>query len=245
MLCMPELEEAEREKLVRASVISTLTNVFATASVWFRGLKWHDRHITGVENRDLFDAALAEDRGLLLLIPHFGNWELAGMWASRFRTTTAIYRKPRMEFLDELLQRVRNLGTATLVPASTRGVLAVVKALQQGQMTVILPDQEPAREGGLFSPFFGQNALTMTLVHRLTAKTNPRILVAYARREGDGFVLGFTEPDADLYVEDAQSAADALNRSVESLVRTAPEQYQWEYKRFRKQPSDANLYRDL
>jgi Kdo2-lipid IVA lauroyltransferase/acyltransferase len=245
-LCFPGQGPEHRETLVRRSIIETVTMVFEASSVWFRGVDWQDRHILAFENRKLFDEALASGRGMLLLIPHFGNWELAAIWASRFVIGTALYRTPRAEFLDPLLRKVRNLGKSTLVPATTRGVLAVVKALQRGETTVILPDQEPAREGGRFSDFFGQPALTMTLIHRLVVKTSPSLLVVYARREPGGLVVGFLEPDSAVYSEDEQVSVDALNRTVEALVMTAPEQYQWEYKRFRKAPEGvAPRYLDL
>ena len=234
--CMPELDSTALDQLVLASLQSTVAMALETTSVWFRGDSWRQSKIRGFEHRELFEQALRSERGLILLLPHFGNWELAGMWASAFSPTTAIYRKPRLEAMDSMLQRVRDIGTTNMVPASSRGVMAVVKALGRGEMTVILPDQEPAREGGIFSNFYGQSALTMTLIHRLSNKTQPLILMGYARRVPGGHIVGFMQPDEAIYAEDQQQAVDGLNRSIETMVATAPEQYQWEYKRFRKRP---------
>ena len=241
--CFPEKSAEQIDQLCLQSLQATATMGIETAAVWFRGEKWRKKTVVGIENQALFDAALADEKGLMLLIPHFGNWELAGMWASTFRPTTAIYRTPRMQALDGMLQRVRDIGTTNMVPATSRGVMAVVKALGRGEMTVVLPDQEPALEGGIFSPFFGVQALTMTLINRLVNKTQPKVLIAYARRVEGGHVVGFAEPDSAIYAEDQQTAVDAMNRSIEQLVLTAPEQYQWEYKRFRKRPeASPSLY---
>ncbi len=241
--CFPDMPVDERDVLALKSLQATATMGLETSSVWFRGANWRNKSVLGVENRELFEKALAADSGLMLLIPHFGNWELAGMWASTFAPTTAIYRTPRMTALDGMLRRVRGIGTTNMVPASSRGVMAVVKALNRGEMTVVLPDQEPALEGGIFSPFFGIPALTMTLINRLVVKTKPGVLIAYARRVDGGHIVGFARPDDEIHSEDQQTAVDAMNRSIEKLVVTAPEQYQWEYKRFRKQPEGAvNIY---
>ena len=237
--CFPDKSAEQIDQLALESLQATAVWGIETAAVWFRGQKWRDKAVLSVENQHLFEKALASDKGLILLIPHFGNWELAGIWASTFAPTTAIYRTPRMQALDSMLQKVRDVGTTNMVPATSRGVMAIVKALGRGEMTVVLPDQEPAREGGIFSSFFGIPALTMTLINRLVNKTKPQVLIAYARRVESGHVIGFAEPDADIYSEDQQAAVDAMNRSIEQLVLTAPAQYQWEYKRFRKRPEGA------
>lgn len=215
-----------------------------TPAVWYRGNEWRPSKVVRWENQELFDEALEADRGLILLIPHLGNWEMAGMIVSARRPTTILYREPRVSHLNELLRELRNVGTANLVPANGKGVMAVLKSLRDKGMTMILPDQEPATQGGIFSPFFGIPAYTMTLVHRLHQKTGARILFAYALPEKDGFMMGFCEPEEAIYSTSEQESVDSMNRTVEKLVREAPEYYQWEYKRFRKRPEgEAKLYR--
>mgnify|MGYP002630356588 CR=1 FL=1 len=241
--CFPQKSSEDQESFALKSLIATATMAIETQAIWFRGEKLRSKIVVGVENKDLFDEALATGKGVILLVPHFGNWELAGFWAANFRSITAMYRIPRIASLEGLVRRLRdNKGQNKTVPATPRGVLAVAKALKQGGMTLILPDQQPDLSGGVFSPFFGQQALTITLVSRLIAKTDPVVLVAYARRVETGHVVGFLEPEKEIYSEDQQVSVDAMNRSIEKLVATAPEQYQWEYKRFRKQPEDASEF---
>lgn len=234
--CFPQMPEQEQETLALQSLQATATVILETPAVWFRGEKWQNRDVIKIENQPLFDAALSSGHGIILLVPHFGNWELTGQWAAARRPVTALYRSPRMSSLDPLLRKVREKdGANTTVPASPRGVMAVIKALKLGGMTLILPDQQPDISGGIFSPYFGQSALTITLINRLIAKTDPVVLIAYARRVEKGHVVGFLEPDKEIYSEDPQTSVDAMNRSIEELVNTAPAQYQWEYKRFRQQ----------
>ena len=241
--CFPNLSNRDRDQLVSESLRATATMAMETPAVWFRGKKWRDRDILGVEQKELFDQALASGKGVILLLPHFGNWELAGQWVSDFRSITAMYREPRMAALDPIFRKVRGReGANTTVPATSRGVLGIVNALKEGGMTIVLPDQQPEPSGGVFSPFFGQPALTVTLISRLIRKTDPVVLIAYARRVEKGHIVGFLEPDSDIYSDDQQASVDAMNQSIEQLVSTAPEQYQWEYKRFRRQPDGQPFY---
>lgn len=125
-----------------------------------------------------------------------------------------------------------------MVPTNQRGVAKLLQTLRQGEMVGILPDQEPPREAGVFAPFFSVPALSMQLVSRLINRTGARAVCGFARRLplGKGFEIIFLPADEALYSEDVQTSVTGLNRSVESCIAQAPEQYQWEYKRFKTGP---------
>ena len=107
----------------------------------------------------------------------------------------------------------------------------------------ILPDQVPAEGGGIHAPFYNKPAYTMTLIQKLVQKTDPVVLVAYAIRSKGGFDLGYMEPEPEIYSEDDQVAVTALNKTIERLIEKAPTQYQWEYKRYKRQPDRKSLYK--
>ena len=110
-------------------------------------------------------------------------------------------------------------------------------------MVGILPDQLPAPEGGDFAPFYGLPALTMTLVHSLIQRTGSLVVCGGAQRLDDGgFKLFFNEAPTAIYSEDKIESLTALNQAVEQCAAAAPAQYQWEYKRFRKQPDGVKRY---
>ena len=121
----------------------------------------------------------------------------------------------------------------------------MLKALKRGEQVGILPDQKAEKGSGIYSPFFGTPAYTMTLINTIQAKSQATVLMTFAERTKGGWRLHFLEPDADLYSTDLQTAVDGLNRSVENCVRVCPAQYQWEYKRFSGQPDGGNPYADI
>ena len=121
------------------------------------------------------------------------------------------------------------------MPTNQRGVAVLFKYLRAGNAVCILPDQIPNRRdrGCMAAPFFQQPALTMTLAHQLQRKTHCVILAATALRVGKGFALYFYTSPKAIYSGDALQSVTAMNTLIEHCVRRAPEQYQWEYRRFR------------
>ena len=126
-----------------------------------------------------------------------------------------------------------------MAATDTKGVGELLQALRRGELVGILPDQVPPNSGGEFAPLFGVPALTMTLACRLQQKTGARIVLGFARREPGikhGFTIVFKAPESEAYAEHILTALAGMNRSVEALMAGVPEQYQWEYKRFKRQP---------
>ncbi len=241
--CFPTLSEPLQRQLARDSLREWGRTVFEIPVVWQRSAAWIERRILRTRNPELLTEALQSRRGLILLSPHLGNWEVAGLEMARRTPMTIMYEPPKEPRLDALIRRVRAKAGAELVPTNARGVLGLVRALEAGGTVGVLPDQEPELNGGEFVPFFGVSALTMTLVHSLVQRTGARVLFCFALRVRGGFELVFLEPDAAIADADRKRSVDALSRGVERCVQEAPAQYQWEYKRFKKRPEgEPRLY---
>lgn len=234
--CFPALNKAQSERLIKQSMTETGRVGLEIPLVWQKPRAWREERIVRVKNRELLDQQLSTDSGLILLVPHLGNWELFSLYISRITQMTTLYQPPKEAAMESLVRDAREREGATLVPTSNKGVMALFKALKAGGTTMILPDQVPAPEAGEFAPFFGVPALTMTLANRLIERTGSRVLMAYAVRVRGGFEIVFEAPDEDIYSDDLQVSLRAMNRGVEKCVSAYPSQYQWEYKRFRKQP---------
>lgn len=237
--CLPELDADERRRLARASLEDFGQKALEIIRMWFASPDQVMKAVVSVEGEALLSEPLAAGEGVVLLAPHHGNWELLGMYLGRRYGVTSMYLpNKRSVELDRLIRAVRSRDGATLVPADASGVRALLQAARQGRLVAMLPDQEPKHAGAEFAPFFGTPALTMTLASNLVRKTGARAVLAYAARldDGRGFRLVFREADPGLYSTDLADSLAGLNRSVEACIRDCPEQYQWEYKRFKTQP---------
>ena len=100
---------------------------------------------------------------------------------------------------DAFLLRVRGADNIRQVRAEGPAVRQLWKVLKDGGAVGILPDQQPKLGEGEFAPFFGVQALTMTLVSRLAERTGATVLFAWCERIG-------ADLDFALHVEPAPAA---------------------------------------
>ena len=179
------------------------------------------------------EEAAGRRKGLILLTPHLGCWEVSGQYIASRIPITVMYAPPNIGSLEPLMRAGRDPGDAMKsVPADMRGVRAMLKALKRGEAIGILPDQVPGVGEGEWSEFFGRPAYTMTLVGRLAEQTGAPVLVCYSERLPAGRGYRFTiEPV--LEARPPESPVRALNRSLEQLIRRCPEQYLWSYNRYK------------
>jgi len=225
----------DREALALSSLEAT-AQVFTESGVIFHwpAERWQ-RLTVSIDGASLIEDALGQGRGVLVLVPHLGNWEYLSLYLGKF-AVTALYDPPRLRALDAPILRARSRTGAILLPISSQGIRAVYETLTHAGVVALLPDQVPDRRAGVYAEFFGKPALTMTFAHRLIARTRPVVLMGAAVRVKGGFSLRFIKADADLHTGNAVQAATAMNRSIQRLVCETPEQYQWEYKRFKRPP---------
>src|SRR5574343_58839 len=159
---------------------------------------------------------------------------------------TVLYRPARKAFLRELEETARHRPGLATAPANLSGVRQMLRALRKGEMVGLLPDQVPPAGQGVWAPFFGRPAYTMTLAQRLVQQTGATLLVLCCERlpAGRGFVVHVLEPVGTLppagdSSEAAQVAgATMINQSMEAVIRRWPHQYLWGYHRY-KQPRAA------
>lgn len=231
----PECRETERRRLARESLCHSTATMLELGHAWRAPPERVEASILAVHGRDKLDSARAEGRGVIVLAPHFGNWEVLNFWLSSHFPFTAMYEPPKIAALDPVIRKGRERMGATLVPTNARGVAALLKALKRTEAIGILPDQEPGWGSGVFAPFFHRDAYTGTLLPKLVARTQARVVTGVARRiPGQGFKIHFLDADARVYSANDVTSATGVNACVEAAIALDPAQYQWEYKRYRK-----------
>lgn len=238
-LAFPELEERDRAGLLRRVLRENASTMLEMPAAWCRAPDDWMRHMAFVEGESLMRDKLALGKGVLVAAPHLGNWEVGVHALSTLAPATILYRPPRRPDLEQLILSGRSRQGAKLVPIGPSAVRAMYAALKRGEMVAILPDQEPkpGRGAGVFAPFFGHPALTMTLLGRLARRSGAPVLLGWAERKPGGrYALHLREANAAVADEDEVVAATALNADIEAAVRTCPDQYLWTYRRFNCPP---------
>ena len=235
--CMPELSEEDIKTLTRKSLIETCKTAAEAGIIWRNPWSWLSTKIVAVEGEDILREELAKGKGLLVLAPHLGNWEVVAPYVASMAPLTAMYQPLSIPALDKLILTGRSKNNITMAPTNRKGVTMLLKALQRGTMVGILPDQVPDKNaGGEPIEFFGRPAMTMSLASALVAKTQCSVVISFARRVPGGFKLITLRAAPEIYSQDLNESLRGMNLSVEACVRMAPEQYQWEYNRFRWLP---------
>ena len=193
------------------------------------------RHATD-ENWEHVQAVLDAGRGIVFLTPHLGCFEITAQQIALRTPLTVMYRPPKQAALKPLIEGARARHNLHLAPANLAGVRILVRTLKKGQPIGLLPDQVPQQGEGVWAPFFGRSAYTMTLPAKLAQMGDAAVILVYAERlaAGKGFVVRFVPFDGELGGTAAARAA-TINRAMEQLIARCPSQYFWSYNRY-KQP---------
>jgi len=243
--------ESDRREAVAAAGRMSME----TPRLWLRA---HDAPIADPvrwEGAELIEEHITREpgRGLVILTPHMGSFEVAAQaYAERFgarRPLTVLYRPARQAFLRELQHTARARPHLATAPASLPGVRQLMRALKRGETVGLLPDQVPPEGMGVWAPFFGQDAYTMTLAAKLVRQTGAELIAIWGERlpRGAGYVVRPLPlpvplaPARELPADPEAAAladASAINRSMEVVIRAAPSQYLWGYHRY-KNPRQA------
>ncbi len=209
-----------------------------------------------IENWEIVQDALDAGRGVVLLTPHLGCFEIIAQVIAAKTPLTALYRPPRKKALQPLIEGARSRPGLLLAPANLGGVRSMLKALKKGAAVGLLPDQVPQKGEGVWADFFGRPAYTMTLSFKLHSMTGAPVILSYAERlsAGRGYIIRFVpfsagSPDdgslnnsslnnSSLNTTSldgtAAQQARVINIAMENLIKRCPAQYFWSYNRYKK-----------
>lgn len=226
-------------RLLRQTVGESGKAVIELLAVWLRPYDRVLKLVRDTRGWEHIDAARAAGRGIIVIAPHIGCFEMINLHFAAHHPFTAMYKPPRKPFLDRLMLAGRQRGQARLVPTDFSGVRALLAALKRHEAVGILPDQVATGGDGVWAPFFGRPAYTPTLVASLQRKTGAAAFFVAAERLswGRGYRLHVT-PFDDALPQDKTAAATRINQGVEDVVRRFPAQYLWSYNRH-KRPGGA------
>lgn len=190
--------------------------------------------------------AQALGRGVLMLTPHVGAFELLSLWIGQRAPFTAMYRPPKVATLGAAMLSGRQKFNVNMASADVKGIRTMLRALKKGELVGLLPDQVPSGGAdGVVIPVFGQPALSMTLSAKLVRQTDA-VLVAMCAVRVDAphrFEITFNVVD---FMPTGEAIADTnhINQLMESLIMQHPEQYLWAYNRYKGVPPQNSVLQE-
>ena len=241
-IVFPDLAEPEREQLTKQAIRNELTSYFEFVSIWGASNQKNIQQIHKIHGEHYFHAALAEQKGLVLIIPHFGTWEVMNAWLSKYTQMTILYKPVKNPDADQFVRDARSREQAHLVPTDESGVRQIFKALKQGGTTIILPDHTPDHGGEMIN-YFGVPLASSSLSAKLIQKTKAKALLLYTmRNEQDGFDMHIEPINPQIYEGSAEDGTLIIHQTLEQLIQRYPAHYHWSYKRFSANPALKKIY---
>ncbi|MDB5993487.1 MAG: lipid biosynthesis lauroyl acyltransferase [Pseudomonas sp.] len=236
--CFPQMDPAERERLVGQSLKDIGKSLTESACAWIWPAQRSIDLVREVEGLEVLKEALASGKGVVGITSHLGNWEVLNHFYCSQCKPIIFYRPPKLKAVDDLLRKQRvQLGNR--VAASTKeGILSVIKEVRKGGAVGIPADPEPSESAGIFVPFFATQALTSKFVPNMLAGGKAVGVFLHALRlpDGSGYKVILEAAPEAMYSTDTETSCAAMSQVVERYVRAYPSQYMWSMKRFKKRP---------
>jgi KDO2-lipid IV(A) lauroyltransferase len=241
-LCLPELDQRARRRLVREHFASLGCALLETALVWWASDR-RLRKFVRVEGLEHLERALARGRGAILLSAHFTTLEMGARALCMHGPTAIMYQAPRNALIAELSVRKRAAHARRAIASDN--VRELLQSLKQNLPVWYAPDQRDEGRSAAWVPFFGVPALTNVATSRIARISGAPVLPYFPERlaRGAGYCMHILPILENLPSEDPVNDAARFHALIEAQVRRCPPQYLWTYKRFKRPGAGDDPYR--
>jgi KDO2-lipid IV(A) lauroyltransferase len=183
---------------------------------------------------------LEKGKGGLLLIGHFGNWELMGLMSKVIGNPIIVIAKPmkKNKWVDQFITKIRSAAGLEVI-SNVMASRKVMRALSQNRVVGILIDQRAKRSEGIWADFFGRKAPTTPSLAVLAMKTGAPVLPVFMLRNGfQKHRLLIKEPLGLIHTgdikKDVETNTQLFNHTLESMIRQYPDQWFWVHRRWER-----------
>lgn len=236
-VCFPELPLAECERINKEHFSLVGQSVFSVpANMWISSERFKQR--VEITDRAHYDQALADGRNIILLAPHFVALDVGGFAVSQERDAITMYQYAKNALMDEIVKRGRGRYGGVLIERKAP-LRQTIKAIRKGMPFYYLPDQDAGRKG-VFVPFFHPLASTIPALGKFAKLSNAVVIPVKTKTKlkGAGYHVSFGAPLENFPTGDDLLDTATMNKAVEEMIRTMPEQYFWVHKRFKTRPPE-------
>lgn len=233
-LVFPDKSSKDIKTLTKKSLFHSSMNILESGIVWGSKNRKFENYLIEICNIEAIKKSNDSERGILLITPHLGNIEIIIKFLGKQFNCTIPYSKPNQSYLDKIITLSREKAGVKMVDTDVAGLKELIKSLKEKNMVAIASDQVPKQGFGVASTFFGKEIYSMTLVPKLKKISNCAVHSVYCerRKKAQGFNIYFSN-EIDLS-HDVQEGVDRMNNEFEECIISIPEQYSWEYKKFKR-----------
>jgi len=238
-LCLPELGEKGQRRLVKRHFRALGVSILSYGLGWWSSPARLHR-LVRFRDRRHYDEAIAAGRNIILFVPHFIAMDVCGICLGSERPMVTMYRESRNKLVDRMLRKRGRFNDGVMFERKS-SLKALIRFIREQRPFYYLPDQDPGGAEGIFVPFFGIPAATVTAFSRIAKMTDAAVIPCYNRilPWGRGFEVRFEEPLRDFPTDDPEKDARRMNEEIEKAIRRNPAQYLWGYRRFKTRPAGS------
>jgi len=231
--CFPENSKAENEILAYKSFIETIFSLYETLYSWSRSELKVSSAMMKQENRFL----LRDPSPKLIYSMHNKSIDLLLSFIMLQNQVTTLYKTIKSKALNNYVIKQRSKNNSSVATASIAGVKAVIKSLKTGKDVCFAADQVPADGLGVNSYIFNSICYSSNLVESISSKEGVKTCFVYLTKNEYGYITSYK------HLSSHPVSTDSMNKIFEESILIRPEEYSWEYKKFRKIPENKNLYK--
>lgn len=240
-IAFPHLPETELKQLCKRAITHEILSYFEFIHIWSNSNQKNIQLIHQIHGEQYLHQALAQQKGIVLIVPHFGTWEVMNAWLSQYTTMTIMYKPVKNEAIDAFVLEARSREHAHMIRTDESGVKKIFRVLKQGGTTAILPDHSPVIESDYCS-WFNIPVYTSQLTAKLIQKTGAAGFLLYALRNPQGgFDLNIQPISSEIYTPQID-ATRLISATLEHLIQQYPQHYHWSYKRFNANEHTRSIY---
>lgn len=243
-LAFPELDEAQRKRLLRENFASMGIAFFEMAMSWWWA-KPRLARLAKVEGLEHLRQAQQEGQGVILMALHFTTLEIGAALLGQLHTIDGMYRQHRNAVFDFVQRRGRERHNQDATAVEREDVRTMLKVLRAGRAIWYAPDQDYGRKQSIFVPLFGIPAATVTATTKFARLGRARVIPFTQERlaDGSGYHLVIHPPLDNFPGESEEADCLRINQWVEEQLRALPAQYMWCHRRYKTRPEgEAKLY---
>jgi KDO2-lipid IV(A) lauroyltransferase len=243
--------EKDMEELIRIAkgvyrnLAITAAEFFSMPSITRENLhEWVE-----MEGLEHFEAGVAQGKGLLTIIAHFGNWELMPVTVPLFlkflKPSYIVYRPLDSPLLDNMVEHVRTINGNEMIPKGGSGK-RIMELLKENHAIAILSDQNVAAREGVFVDFFGRPACTGVGLAVLALRSGAPVLPMFMARQKSGKYKFIMKPLVEIsrtgdYEKDLFENTQRFTKVVEDVIREYPDQWFWIHQRWKTKKWQAAM----
>jgi KDO2-lipid IV(A) lauroyltransferase len=243
-LCFPELDAQTRHRMLVDNFVSMGIAMLEMGMSWW-GSERRLRRLAHIEGLEHLQQALQAGHGAILLSAHFTTLEIGGRMLAMFAHFRPLYREHKNPVMERVIRSGRDRVTDGTIARDD--LLAVRSCLRANIPVWYAPDQDFGLSKGIFAPFFGIPAATITATSRLArAGRAPVVPFVQTRLPGtQGYRLTLYPALEQFPGATVEADTIRINELLERLIRAQPEQYLWAHRRFKTRPAGLpDVYRE-